>query len=151
MTKLISCADFSWKQCTSALKMGQKYDQTLVWKCLSNNPLAISLNMESNSSFKSFKLSNCLSLDHKRSQEHSFTPSLQSIRKQVAKGLFQRLFQGLVIWPNIRVSFLIEVHCYQLKSSKDVNLVRLVYKLFWNYCLNNLEKCTYCFGTFYSK
>ena len=61
--------------------------------CHSNNPLETSLNMESNSSFISFKLFNGLSPDHKRSQEHDFPPFL---RKQVAKGMFKRHFQSRV-------------------------------------------------------
>ena len=157
MTKLIHCADVFGNNALQHLKWDRNiwsYDQTLVWKCLSNNPLATSLNMESNSSFTSFKLFNCLSLDHKRSQKPDFPPFLQIFTETRTKRVVRESFsvQILVIWPNIPVPFLsTEVYCYQLKSTKDMNLVIFVYNLFWNPCLNHLLPCNCCFRTFYSK
>ena len=156
MTKLIYCVDCFGNNALQHLKWDRNigsYEQTLVSKCLSSNPFATSLNMESNCSFISIKLFNCLSLHHKRSQEHDFLPFLQSIRKRVAKGLFERHFQRK-FWSfdQIAVPFLsAEVHCYQFKSTKDMNLVIFVSSLFGNYCLNNSGQCNCCFSTFYFK
>ena len=133
MTKLIHCVDCFGNNALKHLKWNRNigsYDQTLVWKYFSNNTLATSLNMESNSCFISFKLFNCLSLHHKRSQEHDFIPFFAIYTESGSKRVVWETFsaQILVIWPNIPVPFLsAEVHCYQLKSTKDTNLVILVW------------------------